>query len=81
MAYVTSGQSDIAERFCYLAISGVVNELRNTQRPVDMYPIVNDDGHVFHDEIVKLLTDEIGIRYASQYYASYTSSSSLSSFV
>ena len=67
VAYVSSGQSEVAVQFCYLAMSAIVHEFRFTNQTVDVYPIVSDQlGHVTDDEIVKLLRDEIGVRYASK---------------
>ena len=51
VACVTSGHSEVQVRFCLLAMSGVVHELRKSQQAVDIYTIVNDQGHVTYDQM------------------------------
>ena len=65
---MTSGHSRVAYRFCYLAMSALIHEMRSIQHAFDQYTIIeNDQGHVTDDEIAKLLRDEIGVRFASKF--------------
>ena len=57
----------MAVQFCLLAMSALIYEMRHTQRSYDQYTIVDDQqGHVTDDEILKLLRDEIGVRFAGK---------------
>ena len=47
VAQVTSGHSRVAYRFCYLAMSALIHEMRSIQHAFDQYTIIeNDQGHV-----------------------------------
>ena len=49
VAYVSSGHSEVADMMCYLAMNALVQQLYNTNYTVDLYSIVNVDGHVSYD--------------------------------
>jgi hypothetical protein len=63
IAHVSEGQSEISPRFCFLAASALINELRRQPAPVqyDQYSVNIASGR---REYVKLLAEEIGHKYA-----------------
>ena len=65
VAQISDGHSDISPRFCMLAASAVIADLKKWKSPLPIeyhhYSIKVENGR---QESVKLLTDEIGNKYA-----------------
>jgi len=73
LAQVSSGHSAVADQFCFLAMSALIHQMRRVDHAYDQYTVIdNHRGHVTDDEIMKLLRDEIGVRFAGE--STYTSS-------
>jgi len=43
---VSSGHSEVAVKFCYLAMNALARDLRNSHHAEDFYSIKDDEGHV-----------------------------------